>query len=344
VATSNWTLLKIIDRICMKTGQPRPQSDLSVAEITAQPLYQDLIDLTNDVVQELVIRMWPEEAITRAIIQTEAPRSHDDEFSVTEAATTVTAATAATFLDADDEEPKNKLWMNGMNRWYIIDAFTSGTEAEIDENAVETLATVDGTIFQDRYALPSDYDRPVTDPGKFVNPRQITLVSNSEFQTRRFTSGNRLSVASLSTGGPTIATVTIDGGGSPCLELAVAPDDVYNIEILYYRRVAEIVVDAENAANAQYYKFIPPSHQSIILDAVIRELYMYQNQDPRFQIADANMRDKMAFMESAVDGAKEQTRMIPQVRGSARRLFGNRRSIKSLTSKYDLGDEFDRID
>jgi hypothetical protein len=94
------------------------------------------------------------------------------------------------------------------------------------------------------------------------------------------------------------------------------------------------------AATALYTP-IPADKQSIIIDAVIREFYAYQNQDPRFKTANMDMREKMLIMNSQ-DSSRGMARFIPTKTKSGRRLHERESSIQRLANKYDLKDYWDK--
>jgi hypothetical protein len=326
-------------------GLPRPIS-LSAAERATDRTFDDMVDTIDEVVSNLMIRMWPEEIIKDALIMTEAPRVLTG-FSTANNSPSFTALVSPPFLTTDAGNGTTtlgrKIITNSYDYPYLI--ITSSSPAGITiENAYggETvgLQGETGNIFQDTYLLPDDFARPVTDMSKFINNGVVSLVSPETFESRKRNRSTRYYV-----GAPSCATLIVDSIlGKRCLCIDPIPDNIYPLKIKYYRALismgSQLRATSPVAATALFTP-IPADKQSIIIDAAIREFYAYQNQDPRFQTADMDMREKMLIMNSQ-DGTRGALRFVPTKSKSGRHLHSSGTSIQRLANKYDLKDYWDK--
>lgn len=345
MAEMRWSLLEIAQRVSRKMGLPRPIS-LSAAERATDRTFDDMVDTIDEVVSNLMIRMWPEEIIKDALIMTEASRVLTG-FNTAKGSASFTAPLNAPFLVTDAGNGTTtlgrKIITNSYDYPYLI--ITSATTIGVTlENAYggETVSSEGetGHMFQDAYLLPDDFARPVTDLSKFINNGVVSLVSPEVFESRRRSRSVRYSA-----GTPTCATLIVDSIlGKRCLCIDPIPDNIYPLKIKYYRALtsmgSQLRAGSPTAATALFTP-IPADKQSIIIDAVIREFYAYQNQDPRFQTADMDMREKMLIMNSQ-DGTRGMARFVPTKSKSGRRLHSGGTSIQQLANKYDLKDYWDK--
>lgn len=341
MATEQWSLLEIVQRVCRKMGLPRPIS-LSTVERSTDRTFDDVIDTVDEVVSNLIIRMWPEEVIKDSIILTEAPRTLTT-LNVTNGSTAVSHSTSI-FNSGDDGAtgiPARKFITNTYDFPYTIATYTSGLVIALSSaygGATINDSTGEGHIFQDLYPLPDDFSRPVTDLSKFINNGEVSFVSPEVLESRRRSRGSRYFI-----GTPDIATIVTDATGLRFLCVDPIPDAIYPLMMKYFRILTPMgkPLRAGTTTAAALYTPIPADKQSIIIDATIREFYAYQNQDPRFQTADMDMREKLLLMNSQ-DNTRGMIRFMPTKSKGSRRLHGSGRSIQQLANKYDLKDWWDK--
>lgn len=344
MATNKWSFLTFIKRICLAIGYNQPTA-LDASELASYPYYLDLIDITNDMIQEAMVRLLPEEIIKTHVFPTYTARAVEN-LTVTNGSATVTASDNQ-FVSSDVSAtlPNRKLWVNGHNRVYQISTYTSEQEITIeDEYQGDTDTEATGYIFQDTYEMPDDYARMVENPGDFVTPWLLDVIPPGEFHKRRFSTGCLMNVATLTRDNPLIATFYHEEDSDQiCLLIWPATNAVYEIAVPYYKQVTAFIAGTDNATT--FKTDIPAQYQSLIVDMVVKQLYMYQQQDQRFQIADANMREKIGIIAANADKTKGDFKLFPDIsQKGRRRMFGKRRSVKSLAGLYDLGDFFDRMD
>lgn len=339
MANTRWSFLEIAKRVCSKIGQPRPTA-LNAAEVANNEFYQDLVDVINMTVENLILRMWPEAVLKRDRIATIAPVSF-----------IATINNAASALTADASTFRNlkfgEVWFNTHGVPYGI-TYTSVTEAVTDDPFQGTTLSGDtednAYYYLKAYALPTDFNRPVSPPHRFSTTLNMSLVSPEVFENKKYSLDVQSSENAWHTGAPQLCTIIYDSAGAKYLAIKPIPDGVYEIEINYYQTIDEFDPTSDTASS--FYTLIPPENQAIIVPAVIRELFMYQLSDERFINADNQMREMLGLMSEGKDDSKGFFRITPTVVRSGRRLFssGSVSRIRRLSAKYDMGDSFDWID
>lgn len=331
MATSKWSLLEIVQRVCEKINMP-PPTDLSNAEIASNEAWSHMIDVVNYVVDSLVKSMWPEEVIKHDKIWTVAPQ---------ELTVTVANGSASVTLDSGNISTSlTYMWIriSGYEVPFRVTDIPGSTTITMENNWPGSNASGQTAYFyKEGYALPTDFDRPVSSPKKFLPVGDIDFVSPEVYQNQRFgqTAANE---GTYLPGKPAIATIFTDSDGTHYLALKPFPDAVIPIEIQYYSLIAELVPDGDADS---LYTAIPASHQHILIPAIIRELFAYKMQDPRWQQADADLRERMSHIVGSKDESRGVAQITPMVHQARRRLFAGGSSKTRLAAKYHLGDYFD---
>lgn len=333
MALARWSCLRIIQEFAKRTGLPRPTS-LNAAEIAANPVFQDMIDIVDDVVQQLMIRICPEEVITTSLIKTNA----------------ATLMTNLTFTNGSSTVLGNLFVPAHVGR-KIRNTQYNCTFTILSRDAVS--ATLNDTyygptdsadaqayVFNDVINLPADFYKPVMPPGRFITTRFVDMVPPPVFQASKFNAGGN---STITTGEPKIVTLVAGGTGyDRALQYGPIDTVAYNLEIQYYKRITtfrEVLAVTPTAADTTY-SLIPAEHQGIIIDAAIREYYAFQAEDERYKFADAHMREKLSMMGED-GGLRTGFSLRPHINKSRRRLFTGHSNFQRLCAKYDLGDWFD---
>lgn len=339
MAEMRWSLLEIVDRLARKMNLARPVN-LYATELAQYPVYVDLIDTIDEVVQDLMIRMWPEEIKATQRILTVAQRAIST-VGVTLGSASITASASAGFASTDVSAtgPNKKVWISGLEKLITISAYSSATAATLAETWPITSQTAGtGYVVQDAFKLNDDFSRPMTPLSQFIAGSKVSYVPPTIFDDRR------RSRAAISFGEPTICTITMDEDGARNIVFDPVPDQAYVYELNYYKVIPTFktrLTAAPTTANALYSP-IPADQQSIILYSVLREVYSYQNQDPRAQLADADMRERLSLNASSAE-MRGGMQVTPVVNRSSKRLFGGGLTLQQLANKYDLGDTWDKM-
>lgn len=115
--------------------------------------------------------------------------------------------------------------------------FTSNWQGAADTNATATLA-------QDTYALPTDFDKPLS-TGSFVSsPFQMTALDPERFFKTRQYEATRLS-SPFSPGQPEVFTIWGQGDGSQKLLVYPFPLDATTLSIRYFRKPTSLSADGD---------------------------------------------------------------------------------------------------
>lgn len=334
MAEMRWSLLEIVDRLTRKMNIPRPVS-LNAAELVSQPIFEDLIDTIDEVIQDLMLRMWPEEIKATQRILTVARRNLTGvtaTLSSASIAANVTYGFAST--DVGTTFPNKRVYINGLDRLISLATYASAISATLAETwPIASITGGTGYVCQDTFRLNDDFSRPMTPLDQFITNSKVSYVSPQVFVEQHRNKG------SIEFGEPKICTITMDEDGSRCICFNPVPDEVYVFDLNYYKVASTFAVRltaAPTTANALYCS-IPADQQSIIIAAVLREIYGYQQQDPRFQVADSDMREKLGLLAPSNEG-RGVLRLAPRMHRSARRLFNGGAASEAFGDTRYLDD------
>ena len=201
-----------------------------------------------------------------------------------------------------------------INRAWINDSITVS-----DERTFE--------LAMDRYALPTDFDRPLDDMKSFLAPYDIEAVSPEEF--RRL----RLGESGIVTNNPREFTIygMDDGQTSMLLHLNPYPTKASMLQFSYMQIHPDINSDNDKV-------LFPKTYHSLIIDAVIQITKRDYDDEVQIEtlIVDIMKAYNQRMMNPMLTQARPQIQAENSVRGRVRRAYGNR-------GKVDYGSHWDIV-
>ena len=284
----------------------------------------------------------------RSAVQTAAPYS-----------TGTVAVTATTLSNRKIVAGTDTLW-NTTNTFGLDNAIGAGAKMLLGSSReVHILASIDGqtqvtleastpytgdalsgasyTIYQDEYALASDFFRLI-DNRTFSPAMALEVLDRQEFY-RRYPTNSR-------TGTPTICTVIDLGPGAtvaprPRVVFHPAPDSAMSIPYRYNTRnlaVSSAGAAAENLSADTDEPIIPVRYRHVLVFYALYQWYRDRKDDPRAQLA---QQEYVELLQRITNDTSPE-RDIPKLRTNRRRyaagVAGYMRS-----SRYTTGTAFDEM-
>jgi hypothetical protein len=286
--------------------------DVTSSTAITNLVYRFLNRANQDIHQE---RWWWAER--RSVILTKPPYTTGT-VSVTKGATAVTgASTAWTTADSFGNAQAaagEKITLGSTTDVYVIDSVSGATALTLASRFTgETLSAASHVVFQDEYALASDFD-DVVDTRTFSEDHDIDLIGAQEFY-RRF--------ARNSVGGtPEVATlIELGPSGSASLRrrvlLGPRPDRAYTIPYRYYTTnlaVSSTGVGAVNITATTDQPIIPIRFRQALVYRAMAAWYQTRKKDP--EAATQAMADYTTVMlraRAATGPTEDGVRMVPRV-------------------------------
>lgn len=188
--------LKFLNEVADRIGYPQ-MSTIEGAD--PEPQQRKLVSLLNRILVTMGgINIWPhltmDSSFTLVASETSDVTSGSEQYVVaTQDSKTITVANM-TFTDAYEQRA---FTVDGDPYIYWIAKVLGPTQIELNRawvsDSIDATDTKSFTIAQDRYALPTDLDRPVDNAQGFFVPYKIEPVSPERFrELRRQTCGNSI--------------------------------------------------------------------------------------------------------------------------------------------------------
>lgn len=286
--------------------------DVTTSSAIVNLVYRYLNQANQDIHQE---RWWWDER--RAVIVTKAPYTTGT-VSVTQGSTTVTgSSTAWTTNDAFGYQQAtvgDKITLGSSPDVYVISAVGgAGTLTLASRYTGDTLSGAGYAIFQDEYALETDFD-DVIDAKTFSQDLGIALIGAQEFN-RRF--------ARNSVRGPIEVATLIELGpsGSASLRRRVvfgkAPDRAYTIPYRYHTKhlaVSSTGTTAVNMSATTDQPIIPIRFRQALVHKARADWYSTRKQDPESAAqAEAKYTTLILRARASKSPTDDGVRLVPRV-------------------------------
>lgn len=339
MALSRWSFLELVQRSCKRLNAPRPSS-LGAAELARNDLFTDLIDVHNDVIQQLMLRLWPDELYGEDVIRSRMVESGTATLVNDSATVIIPKASLTQYADSFDTTTQLIMSVDSAEGVYEL---SSPTEA----NPTTWTATMDRTWTGETIidtpikvgsrvaTLPSDFHRMRSGVSSVTDGNQIPIINSAQFEGLKL-SDSSMDVRNLSPGIPRYARI-LRSEENRYLALYPSPDGVKDIYIPYFKQIVAFSAGVDTAST--FYVPIPPQHQHIIVEAVVVQVLSGQlsteEQNARYTMAMRKLNQSIADITAEPNAARDDTRMEPVTYRGRRRMWADTRLSSARRSDDD---------
>jgi len=306
--------LDILNEIADRLGYPQISS-LDSKTITSET--RKLKRALNRVLQTLQgVREWPQLRSSGEIVlvpDEETDADSDEYVTATQNSTTLTVDNYSfdkTYLD-------RAIQVSGDNYVYRIKKVLSSTQVTLNRAWISDSITASdektATIAADRYALPTNFDRPVGSWENFFSPYKILPIDNDELREKRYGQG-------IEVDDPQYFTIwgMNDAQTAYIVLLHPYPDERRMLTFEYQRNHPEVNSDNDKI-------LYPNSYLSAIIDMVLYIAHRDFDDDEKMQITlmDKIREYNMQASNPTLTDKKMILRPRNRTRTDIRKGFGN---------------------